>query len=84
MSKFNARLFNKLDSSLDRTLDSCLADGTECSDEDFFIFETIFGLCYVLNTGRNSSSHSVDIKGTKKNKLEFPYSACRESEKFPD
>jgi len=125
--------------TLDRALVSCLVGGTECGHEDFFIFETNLGLCYVLNSGRNSSSHSVDIKSTKntgfrsgidiflilpknhfvffqvndaqvkptsselnniyalpggytkmrleknvETKLEFPYSACRDSEKFPD
>jgi len=52
--------------TLDRALVTCLVGGTECGHEDFFILETNFGLCYVLNSGRNSSSHSVDIKGTKK------------------
>jgi hypothetical protein len=125
--------------TIDRALIECLVGGTECGHEDFFIFETKLGLCYVLNGGRNSSSHSVNTKSTKntgyrsgidilfflpknhfvyfyvndaqvkptslelnniyalpggysnirmeksvETKLEFPYSACRDTEKFPD
>ncbi len=137
---FLNRLFNKHDSR-QIALATCSVGGTKCGHEDFFIFENFFslGLCYVLNSGRNYSSYSVNIKNTKntgfnsgieilfflpknhfvyfqvndaqwkptsselnniyalpggyyniklektvETKLEFPYSACRDSENFLD
>ncbi len=62
--------------TLDQTLFECIIDGIKCEHNDFFPFEiktnwlnksinSVDLKCYVLNGGRNSSGHSIDIKSTK-------------------
>jgi len=53
--------------TLDKTLYNCSISGTVCESKDFYSFETRSSeddimTCFVLNGGRNSTDHSIEIK----------------------